>query len=219
LNKIKSIEKIDGYWTNEDYVNLLELFGFSEAKTLSENELWDMLAMAVSDYEPKEAAEIVLTYKLGETLNSGQIENISHEMMEDKIAEEYPVIALHYPLFNINQLLHDCYNGKFPRTIGTSIEFELVFQGEVEVTKEIILRALSDLLSEKSLLKRLFQEQLDASAELKDAESIIWEVHTLGENQYRVISSDYWLNRDDIAKDECSGVLREEEIHHPEDED
>jgi hypothetical protein len=33
--------------------------------------------MAISDYEPHEAAAIVLDYKLGEELNEGQIEQIS----------------------------------------------------------------------------------------------------------------------------------------------
>jgi hypothetical protein len=47
-----------------------------------------VMEMAISDYEPNEAAEIVLAYKLGEELNEGQIEQISHNMLIDKVCEE-----------------------------------------------------------------------------------------------------------------------------------
>ncbi len=214
IKKIRSIDKIDGSWTSEDYINLLELFDYPDAANVPETELFDMLSMAISDYEPDEAAKVVLKYKLCNTLNDGQIKNLSHEMLEDKVSEEYPDISLHYQLFNINQLLHEAYNGKFPRTLASVIDFELFFKNKIEITKEVVLRTMSDLLSEKSLLKRLFNTQLDSKKELKDAESIIWELKPIGENNYQLITSDYWLNHEDFEKEEFSGVLREEEINH-----
>jgi hypothetical protein len=214
IKKIRSIDKIDGSWTSEDYINLLELFDYPDAANVPETELFDMLSMAISDYEPDEAAEVILKYKLCNTLNDGQIKNLSHEMLEDKVSEEYPDISLHYQLFNINQLLHDAYNGKFPRTLASVIDFELFFKNKIEITKEVVLRTMSDLLSEKSLLKRLFNTQLDSEKELKDAESIIWELKPIGENNYQLITSDYWLNHEDFEKEEFSGVLREDEINH-----
>ena len=214
LKNIRSISKIDGYWTNEDYVNLLELFNYEDAKSVPEAELFDMLSMAITDFEPDEAAEIVLKYKLGSILNDGQINNLSHEMLEDKVAEEYPDISLHYPLFNINQLLLDAYNGKFPRTMASVIDFELILGEKITVNKEIVIRTISDLLSQKSLLKRLFSEQLDSEHEFKDANSIIWELKPLGTNTYQIISSDYWLNKEDFDKDEYEGELDDDEIDH-----
>ena len=213
LKKISSIDKIEGYWTNQDYINLLEAFEYDDAKNTPDSELFDMLSMAITDLEPDDAAEIVLQYKLGDKLNSGQIKNLAQEMLLDKVAEEYPDIALHYPLFNINQLLYEVFNGKFPRTLASVIDLALLIDEEVVVTKEIILRTISDLLSEKSLLKRLFDEQLDSSHELKDAESIIWHLTSISENNYQIISSDYWFNRDDFELDEFSGKLSDDEIH------
>jgi hypothetical protein len=214
LKKIKTIEKIDGYWKKEDYIALLELFNYSDAETIPEADLLDMLSMAISDFEPDEAAEIVLTYKLSGVLKEGQIKNLSHEMLEDKVAEEYPNISLHYPLFNINQLLYTAYNGKFPKTLASLIDIELYFEKDVDISKEIALRTLSDMLSEKSLLKRLFNEQLDSEKELNDAESIIWELKPMGEKIYQLTSSDYWLNAEDFDLEEFSGALRDEEITH-----
>ena len=204
LQNIRSIERIEGAWTSEDYYQLLEQFDFPDARSIPEAELFDMLSMAMTDFE----------------LKSGQIQNIAQEMLQDKVSEEYPNIALHYALFNVNQLLHDGYNGKFPRTQASVIDLELSFKGAIDVTKEIIVRTVSDLLSDKSLLKRLFNTQLDDSQELTDAESIIWELEKTGDHRYRIISSDYWLNREDFAQVACDGVLREDEINHPkQDED
>ncbi len=89
-----------------------------------------------------------------------------------------------------------------------------LLKATLDITKEIVLRTISDLLSEKSLLKRLFNEQLDSENELKDAESIIWELKSMGENIYQLISSDYWINKEDFEMDEFSGELGEEEINH-----
>ncbi|RMA58077.1 hypothetical protein [Ulvibacter antarcticus] len=214
LKKIKSIEVIEGYWKNEDYINLLELFDYTEANKVPELELFDMLSMAISDFEPNEAATIVLSYKLKNVLKESQIANLSHEMLIDKIAEEYPDISLHYPLFNINQLLYQTYNGKFPKTLASVIDIELIFEEKINITKEIVLRSISDLLSAKSLMKRLFNDQLDSEKEFDDAESIIWELKSVDENLYQIITSDYWLNNEDFERDEFSGELSEEEINH-----
>lgn len=214
LKKIRTIDKIEGYWKNEDYINLLELFDYSDANSIPETELFEMLSMAISDFEPEEAAETVLNYKLNSVLKEGQIKNLSHEMLVDKIAEEYADISLHYPLFNINQLLYEAYNGKFPKTLASVLDIELVFEEKLVINKEIVLRTISDLLKDKSLLKRLFSEELDSENELKDAESIIWELKPMGENNYQLISSDYWLNKEDFEIDEYSGILKDEEITH-----
>lgn len=214
LTKIKSIDQIAGYWTHQDYIQLLELLDFPDASSLPENEVVDMLMMAISDFEPKEAAAIVLKYKLGDHLNDGQIENIAHEMLLDKIAEEYSDIALHYPLYNINQLLFKAYNGKFPNTTASMVDLEITTGRKLIITREIVLRMLSDLLSPRSLVKRLFEEQLDSDEELKDANAVIWELKHLGDSQHQVITSDYWLSREDFESDEYSGTLSDEEISH-----
>jgi hypothetical protein len=43
----------------------------------------------------------------------GQIEQISHNMLIDKVCEEYQ-IHMQGRLFHVNQLLFKAYNGKFP---------------------------------------------------------------------------------------------------------
>ena len=84
--------------------------------------LTELLLMAISDFEPKEAAVIVLAYKLSEELNEGQIQQISNDMFLDKVCEEYPEIGLHSTLFHVNQLLFKAYNGKFPNAKATIVK-------------------------------------------------------------------------------------------------
>ena len=113
IKGVATIEEIENYWKDQDYINLLEQFDFPDVEGVKRENLKDMLNMAITDFEPNEAAAILLTYKLSERLNEGQIDQISNDMLLDKVSEEYPEIDLHYDLFNINQLLYKAYNGKF----------------------------------------------------------------------------------------------------------
>ena len=113
IHKISTVNTLPDAWNISDYKELLEKFGFADAQGNDSEELQDLLFMAITDYEPNEAAAIVLTHKLSEHLTEGQIEQLSHEMLLDKISEEYPEIGLHKDLFSVNQLLYKAYNGKF----------------------------------------------------------------------------------------------------------
>ena len=53
--------------------------------------------MAIADFEPTDAAAIVLDYKLSEVLAEGQIHNLSHEMLREKVSENYSDIFIHKP--------------------------------------------------------------------------------------------------------------------------
>ncbi len=206
INKLESLEEIKGYWTDQDFLHLLGELDVDDAATIDPAELWDYFVMAITELDPDAAAALVLTYRLGEKLNEGQIQNISHEMLEDKIAEEYPDIALHYALFNINELLYKAYNGKFPRTLATQLTITWTPKAAEEGTpsKEKLLKSLAPLLSDRSPIKRLFEEQLKEGKAFEDAAYIIWELKELGDHQYRLTTSDYWINREDIVGEEFS---------------
>jgi hypothetical protein len=209
ISDVKTIHEINGYWTREDYIRLLEEFDYPEARSADPSELRELLEMAISELEPDESAEILLKYKLGGELNDGQIESLAHEMVDDNESEEYPDISLHYPLFNINQLLYKSYNGIFPNSKATRIEFEfnLVGGGGMEVTKEIVLKSISKGLSDTTLILRLFEEQINGEEPFPEAEKIIWELHELGMNRYTLITSDYWISDEDFIDYVYSGTI------------
>ena len=166
--------------------------------------------MAISDFEPNEAAAILLDYKLSDVLNEGQIDNLSHEMLRAKVAETYTDINLHHDLFNINQLLYEAYNGKFPQVSVNIVEFEITDEhhNPVELTKEDALKALSCGLSENNLLNRLFGDQLDGRAPFTEAEGIVWDLQNKGNNTYSMTISEKWLTKDEITKPEYECTVK-----------
>jgi hypothetical protein len=210
VNEVESIDEIPEYWTNDDYINILEGLDFSDARTSNPSELRELVEMALSDYKPAEAAAILLKYRLKEELSDGQIQNISHEMVDSNEAKGNTDIALHYALFNINRLLYTAFNGIFPNKKATKVDFELHFKEdpEVAVTKELALRAVCSGLSDNNLILRLFESQLKGEEEFSDAEKIVWELHRSGVNQYTLITSDYWINEEDFIEREVSSSLK-----------
>lgn len=203
---IESVDEIPNYWTTSDYQQLLELFDFPDSKSIKPENLLEMLQMAIGDFEPSDAARTVLQFKLSEDLNEGQMDQLSHEMLLDKISEEYPNISLHYALYNINQLLYKAFNGVFPNTKATVLDFSITDNtNNVEFTKPQILKILHKGLSPSNLLNRMFEEQLTTPADFADAESIVWKLTTQDNKKFQLITSEYWLSREDIVYNEFVG--------------
>ena len=210
INRANTVDEIGEYWTNDDYVKLLAKFDYPDADGSDRATLKELLFMAISDFEPKDAAVIMLEYKLAEDLNDGQIHQISNDMLLDKVCEEYPEIRLHSTLFHINQLLFKAYNGKFPNAKATILEcsFELI-EGENEnaLTKENILKLLNNGLSDSNLIKRLFDHAMNENAPFPEAEDVLWDVTTSDNVNFTITTSEYWLSKDDVNSSQYEDIL------------
>lgn len=214
IKRIDTVNEVEGYWTDEDLVQLCERFNFPDAATAEKKNLPELLGMAISDYEPNEAAAIVLDYKLGEELNEGQIEQISHNMLIDKVCEEYPEIHMQGRLFHVNQLLFKAYNGTFPNAKASVVHFSMTPTGsEVkELTPENVLKLLNNGLSDRNLIKRLFDDQMTQNIPFPNAAAIIWELNTTDNINFNLVTSENWINNDDIIASEFEAVLEEIEV-------
>ncbi|MBW6536891.1 MAG: hypothetical protein K0B11_17925 [Mariniphaga sp.] len=204
INDVKTTDELEGAWSNDDFKELLKRFEFPDAEQVKTAELKEYLFMAISDFEPSEAAAVLLDYKLSDVLNEGQIDNLSHEMLRTKVAETYTDIYLHHELFNINRLLYQAYNGKFPHLSVNIVEFEITdeHKNTVELTKENALKALSQGLSENNLLNRLLGDQLEGREPFPEAEGIVWNLQSKGNNLYSMTISEKWLTKTEITKPE-----------------
>ncbi|GAO31381.1 hypothetical protein JCM15548_13737 [Geofilum rubicundum JCM 15548] len=214
INNVKNTDELEGSWSLSDFKELLNRFEVPDADTLKENEVKDFLFMAINEFEPREAASIVLDYKLSDHLNEGQIDNISLEMLEEKMAEKYTEIDLHKPLFEVNQLLYKAYNGKFPHIQVNVIDLEIKSKNgeDFEIDKELVLKALVHGLSDNNLLLRLFGDQLEGKVPFPEAEGIIWELKGKEADRYEMVTSEKWLTKDEVEKTEfeCEVVPYEE---------
>jgi len=201
INDVKSTDELEGAWNNDDYKELLARFEYPDAEQLKPTELKEFLFMAISDFEPNEAAAILLDYKLSDVLAEGQIDNLSHEMLRVKVFENYSEIDLHQDLFNINQLLYQAYNGKFPPGKVNIVQFEIRGEdnGSEELTKENALKALSYGLSDNNLLNRLLSDQLEGRTSFPEAEGIVWNLQNEGDHAYSLTISEKWLTKDDFV--------------------
>jgi hypothetical protein len=202
INDVKATHKLEGAWNNDNLKELLARFEFPDADQIKPTELKEYLFMAISEYEPHEAAAILLQYKFSDVLTEGQIDNLSHEMLRVKVSENYTDIRLHHELFNINQLLYEAYNGKFPNARANIVQFEITGEHNetVEVTSETALKVLSQGLSESNLLNRLFSDQLEGRAAFPEAEGIVWNLQNIGGQVYRMTISEKWLSENEFTK-------------------
>ncbi|RXJ49471.1 hypothetical protein [Gelidibacter gilvus] len=212
INSVNTVEEFKDAWTNADYIELLDRFGFPDGDKSKPEDLEELLFMAISDFEGPEAAAILLDYKLSEHLTEGQIEQMSHDMVLDKISEEYSDISLHHELFNINQLLFKAYNGTFPSAKATIVEFEIT--PNKDVSKEVILKVLDKTLANSNIIKRLYSEQLAGNEAFDESEDIVWELKATGDNGYIMTTSEYWISRDEFKDAEFDAeisIFEEEE--------
>ncbi|MBZ9629505.1 hypothetical protein LB465_01840 [Salegentibacter sp. LM13S] len=212
IEKVQNVDEIKEYWTNEDYIQLLKKFDFPDAEESDGENLRELLFMAISDFEPGEAAKLVLDYKLGEELSEGQIEQISNDMLIDTVCEEYPEMELQSRLFHVNQLLFKAYNGKFPSSSATIIHFTITplnTDADSDLSKATLLRLLNDGLSDRNIVKRLFEEQMNGNAEFLEAENIIWDLQFLENGQYKIITSGNLIKKDEVIASEWEKEIEE----------
>ena len=212
IKRIDTVNEVEGYWSDQDLIQLLDKFNYPDGATAEKKNLPELLEMAISDYEPSEAAEIVLAYKFPEELNEGQIQQIAHNMLIDKVCEEYPEIHMQGRLFHTNQLLFKAYNGKFPNAKASVVHFSMQpEQNEVTkvLTKENVLKLLNNGLSDRNLIKRLFDDQMTQNIPFPEAEGIIWELNTTDNLNYTLVISENWINNEDLISSEFESVLEE----------
>ena len=211
IKNIDTVNEVEGYWSDQDLIALLGKFNYPDGATADKSSLPELLEMAISDYEPNEAAQIVLEYKLGDQLGAGQIEQISNNMLIDKVCEEYPEIHMQGTMFHVNQLLFKAYNGKFPNAKASVVHFSMTpMDGELrKLTAENVLKLLNNGLSDRNLIKRLFENQISQNIPFPEAESIIWELTTEDNVNYSLVTSENWINKEDITEYEFESVLEE----------
>ncbi len=199
---VKNIEVLPISWYIEDYRRLLDVMDYGDTSGMTDDELEEMTLLSLSDYETHEAAEIILAYLFKDKLNKGQIENLSHEILNEHPWEEYADLSLHETFFNACQILYKAYNGKFPHP--TAIRFEVTFSVKSKTMlsvfdtniKSQVIRILTQGMPTNTLLKRLFNDELKENY-FPEAEHIIWQLQKVKQNEtsitFDILSSKRWF--------------------------
>jgi len=197
-----SILELPDYWDNQKYRDILGVMDYGDISEISNAELKEMCYMSIADNEPEEAARLILGYVFNERLNEGQIDNLSNEMREEKMWEEYAEIGYHEDFFNTGQILYDAFNGKFPQP--EAVEFEVNITSDKlkdllidnKISEAALIRLLASGMPENTLINRLFTEHL-SSTTFNEAVNIIWQSSTEVQSDttvlVKVISSKYFF--------------------------
>ncbi|MGB3152722.1 MAG: hypothetical protein WBB27_18850 [Maribacter sp.] len=201
-NGYKTITELPSSWIEQDYRALLEIMEFDGIAELAAAELKEMCLMSLTDNEPEDAAKLVLEYVFKEKLNSGQIDNLSNELLDEKLWEEYADLSMHENFFKVHQLLYDAFEGTFPHPEAVSFTVSIIGKekGVSQIFDEYpeasLIRLLVKGLPPNNLIYRLFDEQIDGE-KFPEAKDIIWQLKMEKgqENEliFNVISSTYWF--------------------------
>lgn len=221
------ISKIDGSWKLADYKNLLELMGLgADIDSMEENEIKEMCMISLTDFEPNEAAKYVLQYLIQDRLADGKLDQISNDMLEDRLWEQFADLSFHRKLFDAYSLLREAFNGTFTNPTGVNFKVKITsddknFEPFEETLKPSITRLLASGMDDSSILNRLYSEQI-SSTHFLEAENIIWEIKetssTDNEKVYEITSSFFWFeNLKDIQGFE--GKTQTDQTQNEEEED
>lgn len=198
------ISEIEDGWMADDYKALLSMMDMEEDELggMSDSELKEMCLMSLNDFEHHESAKFLLTHIFKDEITEGKIDQLSHQMIENKLWEEHADSAYHLSLFNAYGLLREAYNGIFKEPTG--VKFTLKISAHKNDSFEIfdsslhavIVRLLANGLNEDAILNRLYEEQIKGDI-FPDAENILWILKELSitekERQYEITSSDLWF--------------------------
>lgn len=200
----KKITTAKGAWGSGDYQALLGLMGLEERlKGASADELKEMCLMSLSDFEPAAAARFVLTHLLpAADFTEGKIDQLSHEMQEDRLWEEFPDCLFHYTFFNAYGLLRAAFNGVFAEPTGVDITVRITAEQESDFSlfeqspQATLLRLLAGGMDDNAILNRLYDEQI-SGASFPAAPGIIWNMREVSQSgltrDYNLLSSAFWL--------------------------
>lgn len=202
--RFSTLQEIDGAWNAADFAALLNDMEYGDQTLLGENELREMCLMSLQDMEPDEAAYLVLKHVIGDALKEGQLRNMSHEMLTEKLWEEYVDPAFHERLFNVGSVLYAAMPATFPKTDAAYVRLKVTAADAAAMkqllpvpAEALLVRLLGDGMENNAVLRRLYGDQL-SGASFPNAAEIVWIVDSQPDDGEAfiidVIGSGYWLD-------------------------
>lgn len=200
----KKISKIENSWVAGDYKALLDMMGIEEddLKGMPLEELREMCKMSLSDFEAHESANFLMHHIFKDAVTDGKIDQLCHQMAEEKMWELYPDLFFHRALFTAYALLREAYNGIFPKPTGLQIRIKITATSKEDLAifddslSPSLVRLLATGMSSDAILNRLYEDQLSGT-DFLDAENILWDLKELSRDdlnlEYELISSEFWL--------------------------
>lgn len=185
------VHELPDTWTNAECKALLDALEFGDSADLPEDQLREYAVMALQDLEDDKAAGILLDHVFGDKLSSGKKQHLAEEMTDGRPWEEYPDLSCHKRIFNAQFLLNQAYpqtqQPEINRVVAvlsslnqpaeTYLKAHDPEAGGHKIPEALIVRCLAMALPERSILFRLFEDQITGAATFSEAEHILWHVY------------------------------------------
>jgi len=204
ITRFANLLEISGAWSDHDFSALLDIMEVEDHSDLTGSDLRELCVMSLQDLKPEQAAEIILRHRMSDVLSEGKIKNISVEMLDEKMWEEYADYALHERFFSVGTLLYEAFPKGVSKPDAVEIDLEITANNDQSahtlkshLNESFLVRLLAEGMESNSVLHRMFDDNLGGSS-FPDAEKIIWIVNSqaISEKSWKVevISSGYWLD-------------------------
>ncbi|MDQ8197844.1 hypothetical protein QEH56_06785 [Pelagicoccus enzymogenes] len=190
LLKVVSFETVDeipSTWPETECRALLQHLEFSDAESVDSEQLRDYAVMALQDLEIDEAAQALLEFVFADKLAKGKKQNIAEDIQKEPLWEEYPDLALHEPIFNIQRLFNLAFDSA-PKPQVNRIQISLhptdapsqAYLSQILASAKpeaFLVRCMAAALPDDAILNRLFEDPI-AKAAFPEAEHIVWHVQS-----------------------------------------
>ncbi len=202
--EFSNLLEIEGARNENDFSTLLEAMEYGDQSGMSADERREMCILSLQDLKPTEAAYIVLKHDMSDVLRDGQARNLSVEMLDEKLWEEYADSSLHERMFNAGSLLYAAFPGSFPKPDAVRIKLDVTASDMSSralltppLNETFLVRLLADGMEDRAALHRLYGNELKGKS-FPNADEVVWIVRTekLRDDTLKieVISSGYWLD-------------------------
>ena len=74
-----------------------------------------------------------------------------------------------------------------------------------------MLRLLNDGLSDRNIVKRLFEEQMNGDAEFPEAENIIWNLEVSENDHFKITTSGNLIKKEEVIASDWEKEIKDEE--------
>ncbi|GGK58528.1 hypothetical protein [Gramella jeungdoensis] len=81
----------------------------------------------------------------------------------------------------------------------------LDINSNIKITKEILLKLFSNGLSDRNILKRLFDTQMEENTNFPEAEGIVWQLKTKDNIHFNIAASENLIKDADFPSLEFEG--------------
>lgn len=202
IDSFRKINKITNAWSDKDYLALMAIMDLDDGlEGMDSKELREMCMMSLNDLEPDEAANVVLT-RLFPDESEGKIEQLSHDMLDNRLWEEYSDCLYHERFFSAYALLREAFNGIFAQPTGVEVTFNITAENseDIAIFDESLypsfVRLLASGQGEEALINRLYEEQIHGK-QFPEASGIVWRLEQIADNgltrKFSFVSSYFWF--------------------------